>query len=522
LRSWVDTFEPLTEAPAEAQLAVAIAIVSAGVGWKAPIRWGTSSEPCTISTILEGGSAMGRKTTTMNGARSVVHEATGDIPTEHRGLFVDMVGHTSDVGLLELVAPKDQAEADRWEAGTPPGHVLNWDEMGSILGDPGISRKGGDWHGRTRTTILNLANGRHSGIKTGAKKVAAAPCAVAIVGTMTRIELEQRIDTGLLRDGFIGRFMLIPHNGRARLLSQPPPWTPSQVEAKNEIVQWVRNLSERRERFGDAFSLFTEAALAERHRWYVDTTKHLERAVDRDPTDATRAAAEAFARLQTTQVKLAVVAAVSDMPTSQLLTATPIVTLGHVQWAQSVIDTSFQEVVELANGGGRNDEDAYRDRVIAHLQNHGARKRRDILHDCTFKTLTAQKRWSIIRDMHAEGSLQITLERGNGRPAQLVDIPTETGAYGQLTAELRPYTADADTTAKNGRNLINTAISTAESPTANGSTTPLTPTYDLMTDKYIHREEEGNPPETPPNTEPTAETAISPEPFINTDDDIPF
>ena len=529
LRAWVDTFEPMTEAPAEAQLATGIAIVSAGVGWKAPIRWGTSSEPCTISSILEGGSAMGRKTTTMNGGRAIVHEATGDIPPEHRGLFAHMLGHTSDVGLLELVAPKDKEEAERWESTPPPGHVLNWDEMGGILGDPGVARKGGDWHGRTRTTMMSLANGRHGGIKTGAKKFPSARCAVAIVGTMTRVELEQRVDTGLLCDGFLGRFMLIPHNGRARLLSQPPAWTPAQVEAKQSIVQWVRMLSERREPFGDAFSLFTPAALEERKRWYIETTRRLDREADRDPTDATRAAVEAFARLQTTQVKLAVCAAVSDMPTSKLATGTPIVTLEHAQWAQSVIDTSFQEVVELARGGGQNPEDEYRGHVVAYLATRGKVPRKELLHNCTFKQISAHRRWSIIRDLHEDGTLAVELEQTSGRPRQVIAVTRDTDAYDRPP---EPETATNgrsptihETRNPNGHKPDPASVPTSESRDASESYTRIPPLTGVTTHTDIHRDDPENSPQidTPPSV--TSETPVSPpepDPYILPNDDIPF
>lgn len=533
IRSWVDTFEPLTEAPAEAQLAVIVAIISAGVGWKAPIKWGNSSEPCTISTILEGRSAMGRKTTTMNGGRAVVHEATSDIPDEHRGLFAHMLGHTSDVGLLELVAPKDDTTAQKWEDTPPPGHVLNWDEMGSILGDPGVTRKGGDWHGRTRTTMLTLANGRHSGIKTGAKKLPAARCAVSIVGTMTRVELEQRVDTGLLRDGFIGRFMLIPHNGRSRILSRPPAWTPAQVEQKNEIVKWVRMLSERREPFGDAYDLFTLDALAERDRWYEENTKRLDREYELEPSDVTKAAGEVFARLQTTQVKLAVVAAVSDMPTSQLLTGTPRVTLEHVRWSESVIETSFDEAVLLAAGGGRNEEDEYRDHATQWLFARGPTPRNEFTHRCTHKRLSATKRWQIAVSLADEGTLLITREKTSGRPRQIISVSPDYqppvspngrtfDPYGQSPQE-NGGTPNAD------RKPENTTVSPTESRTENGSTKPLPLLIPLTEDTHIHRE---TPPKQADTDTPTTESTErvkspqepDPDPYVlrSQDDDIPF
>lgn len=420
LRTWVDVLEPLTEAPAEAQLGVAIATISAAIGWKAPLTWGVSSEPCTINTILEAGSATGRKTTTANNARALIHTAVGDIPDDDCGLFAHMVSHTSDRGLLELISPKDDDIARLWEERPPPGNLIVWDEIGGLLGDPGQNRKSGDWQGRIRTTLMQIANGRHGGIKTGAGTRPAGRCAVSIVGTVTRMELEQRIDSGLLRDGFIGRFMLIPNNGRARLLSRPPAWTPQQVDGHKALTAWLRAVSERRTPFCDSiFDLYTPTARDMRDDWYENRTHELDALSGEEHG---RAMVEVFGRLQTTQVKLSALAAVSAMPTSQVDTETPKITEAHIEWANHIVEMSLREVASLADFG-HPVNDQYRQIVVDYLQNHdGQASRRDLIRGTAFGRIDAAKRWAIIEDMVGNGDVWVAKEQSDGRPRHVVTL----------------------------------------------------------------------------------------------------
>ena len=433
IRDWVQLHRDLSEAPEEAHLGTAIATLSAGVAWKAPLEWaGGSQEPCTVSVILEGMSATAKKTTTANIARRLVGSATHDMDEELKTIHVHMVSHTSGRGILELVAAKNEEQAREWDTGAPPGHLIVWDEFGSMLGDPGQQRKGGDWQGQIRTTLLQVTNGWHGGSKTGALKLPASRVAVSVLGTMTRVELEQRVDTGILQDGFLGRFMLLPQASEPRYLPRPPTMTSEQVRAREEIEDWLKALATRRMAFGDPFQLLTPAACDRRDQWYLGRRFELEDACAEDPTDQVAyAMLAAFGRLQATQMKLAMLQAVAELSPRELVTQTPEITPEHLDWAERIVDLSMQEMGDLARSGKPALADLYREKVAAYLKREGNERgevtRKQLMHNCTLGYLDAKSRWAICLDLETEGTLLIRYERrpGPGKPTTWISLVAE-------------------------------------------------------------------------------------------------
>ncbi len=416
LRTWVELYGPQSEAKEETHLGAAIALISAAVGWKAWIRWGENAEPCTVNVVLEGRSATARKTTVAGSAHSIAREAMKTVDEDNRGLRTRSIGHTSNRGLLEAVATKSAETAERWETEPPPGLLLVWDEFGAVLGEPG-EIKGASWLGQVRATLMQLAGGRHGGIQTGGDKLPPARCAVSILATMTRAELEQRVTAGLLRDGFMGRFILIPYSGRSRLLSEPPTWTPAMQRQRGELVQWVWALAQTRGELGDVFAHLTDGAREERQGWYQHWTSTLEGQNDDEGDETGRAALEAFGRLQTTALKVATIAAVAEWAPPTALWQIQI-DRQHVAWGQRLAELCLAEVMDLEQLGGPL-RDRYAERVKALLQRAGPMSKAELLDRCRMSQLTRLDRWNVIRELHPE-DVEISEEKSGGRPRLLV------------------------------------------------------------------------------------------------------
>lgn len=414
LHDWVRLYAPKSESPDEMHLAAAVALLSSAIGWRAWVSWGESQEPVTLNVILTGTSATARKTTTANTARRVAQLATDE---EDPAFTVRDIGHTSDAGLLELVAPRDKDQAREWENDPPPGLLLIWDEIGNVLGRPG-DVKGGDWLGRVRTVLMQLTGGRQSGTQTRSVKIEPARCAVSVLGTMTRAELEQRMTTGLITDGFIGRLVLIPYGDRPRYLPQPPSWTQGDIEARHRIVNHLRAVSERT--WGEVFSHFTPDATSLRNDWYTTTARRLDDAA-RGGDEHHLAVQAAFGRLQAVAVKLAAIHAISRHP---LHATTLIIDTEDVAWGQWFAEYTLREVDRLATQAELSEDDRYADIATSWLESQGGGPvtRKQLMDGTRTRRMKNGHRWNVIQRLHLENVLEIEVHRTGGRDRTTVRL----------------------------------------------------------------------------------------------------
>lgn len=262
---------------------------------------------------------------------------------------------------------------------------------------------------------MQMTNGRHAGVQTGATKLPAGRCAVSVLGTMTRVELEERVDVGLLRDGFLGRFALIPHNGRTKYMHRPPKWTPAMVEQRDHLVTWLRGVANSRDAFGDVFDLLTEDADATRAEWYDRRARELDRTAEDDPSEIAFAAVEAFSRLQTTALKVALVAAVAEQ-WPQPVTISP----EHILYGIEFAELCLEEIVDLAKSGGAAREDRYAQKVVEYLAHGDSVTRTRLLDDVKHKALSREQRWKVVEALDSEGQVEIETFTTTGRPRQEV------------------------------------------------------------------------------------------------------
>lgn len=422
LRRYVDLYEPMSEAPAEAHLATALAVLSAAVGWRAYIRWGESSEPCCLYVMLEGGSATAKKTTTARTGAGLVRHAMRGMASSEPPLTVRSISHTSRRGLLELVATADEAKAQEWEQRPPPGLLLDWDEFGAILGRPG-DVKGADYLGQIRATLMEFYGGRHGGIQTGELKFRPARCAVSVLGTMTRQELEQRVSTGLLRDGFMGRFVLIPHPGRQRYMAEPPVWTQVDSQARDRLADELRAVASSTYELGDVFRRQTKEAREFRAAWYGERMRELDQAA-REGGEIELALSDAMGRLQTTAAKVAAIMAVSERDPDEPLSEVRI-EWTHVEQGIAFAELALTEVADLAGQGAGMPTDRYARKVVEYLERRngaGPISRKQLMDTVRMDGMDAAGCWRVVERLHEEGRVSITVARTGGRPRQEVEI----------------------------------------------------------------------------------------------------
>lgn len=403
LRRYVDLHAPLSEAPEEAHFAAALALLSAAVGWKAWIQWGGSPEPLTLWVVLEGQSAAARKTTTSGTALSLARRAQTQRPGVDPCLVTHRVSHISDAGLIELIAPKDKEQGERWEAEPPPGTLLEWDEFGAVLGRPG-DIKGSDWIGRLQARLMEVYGGRHGGIKTRASQLPAGRCAVALIATMTRRELEQRVSSGLLETGFMGRFVLIPFHGRTRVISRPPAWGDQENAASEELAVWLARLADNPAPFGHVFDRLTTQAGGVWDDWYVTRSRELEARADLtgDPEDA--ALFSAFNRLQTTAMKVAGLMCLQEWDGVQPL-ATLRVEPRHINSGVGLAEHALEEVRSLLACDQTSPEGEWQRKVVEVLRKrngHGPIGIRELIGDVRARGVSYSRKKSLLLDLHPE------------------------------------------------------------------------------------------------------------------------
>lgn len=421
LHRYVDLYTPMSEPPPEAHYAAALALLSAAVGWRGHVRWNRSSEPLTVWVILEGQSAAARKTTSSGTAMSLARRVSRATTDGTPRLQARRVSHTSDRGLIEMVAPKDNDQRDQWEREHPPGTLVEWDEFGGVLGRPG-DIKGSDWLGRVQARLMELYGGRHGGIQTGQSKLPEGRCAVSLIGTMTRRELEQRVSTGLLETGFMGRFVLIPFAGRHQVLSRPPTWTQHHTSLENELAVWLTRLTMTTDDFGQAFDHLTKTAGDAWDTWYVTRSRELEHVADHTGDTEDAAIYSAFNRLQTTAMKVAAISAISEWEPGQPLTDIPIHP-HHVEHGISLAEYALDEVRSLLGHDQRGPEAEFQRKVIQLLDARngaGPISMRELLKRVRGRGLSYEKRKHAVWAMHPEEVFCDVLNRGANNESTVV------------------------------------------------------------------------------------------------------
>lgn len=359
IREVVDLLGPRSMVPDETIALSMLVMMSAVAGWNRYIKWGESPEPAILFAVIVGKSASGKKTTGMRSVQQLWEDAGVDI-----GLTAQ---HTSGRALVEaaiggidifMVKPKKvpegatpeeelQIESDNMDLETkqreklnnPPAIVLLWDEFGTML------NVSGRWQEDTRVQLLQMYNGKHSGIRTSGRDKVNVPggkTSMALLGTMTMDDLCRSLNMGQASDGLLGRILFSPPGEDKPPMPFPPGEDQTYLDARYEVVQKIAAFAQRvSTRAYSAYDGWTEDARSLYAEWYsaeYQRTKEL-------PLEAAL-----FARGQTIAVKMAaLLAAAEDTGWEQDASGITIIEAHHVGQAIAILEASFGVAMEAVS-----------------------------------------------------------------------------------------------------------------------------------------------------------------------------
>jgi hypothetical protein len=378
IRDVVDLVGPLTESPDSTLALGTLIMLSAVAGWGRVSKWGESEEPCILYACICGPSASGRKTTGLRTVESIFHEAI-----DPDDLQLESVGHASGRALLEIAIggvdifyvkvkePKgpqtievegeiipspewveyDDLLARRKEKlENPPSVVLIWDEMAKLLSVDG------DWQRDTRTELLRMYNGKHSGIRTSGKeglKVPGGKVQMAFLGTMVTADLERGLNSAQANDGLMGRILFSPDSRDEKPhLAFPPEPGIDYERRKMAIKTKLDRFRFRCETRVSVFDYWTPEARAARERWYHERK------------DSTGVALMLFDRVQATAAKIACLLSLAE--------DAEFIEEHHVVLAQQMADTSIQVSMAAVEAAVEAQRDRYLDSLVERIEKLGS------------------------------------------------------------------------------------------------------------------------------------------------------
>ena len=368
IRSYVDCYKGKVEVPSEAIAGTAYTLLSAIVGWKGEIRFADASEPLTLFTALIGRSASAHKTTSLKIAERIGVDANdrwrhhqGCIPEDPAALL-DVVsgGHMSQAGILDVLAPKDEAEQKLWDSQPPPAHLMIWDELADLLTT--------DWNtsflAATRQMLLRVYGGHQPGSNTRTNPTLASRCSMSILGTVTAATWEENLGSDAVASGMMGRILAIPYGAPEAFIPFPEPVDRAK---RDYLVDWLVALGNLPQSSFGQVTMTQEARDLWEH-WYLDKKNEIAKIEEKSPVMA-NAYASIFGRYQVTALKFAAILAVSEwepgagVPSLQL-------THNHLFTACAYIDRLLQYSVPVAYDA--LDEAQYRHmrRVKAYVSKH--------------------------------------------------------------------------------------------------------------------------------------------------------
>lgn len=311
IRSYVDCYQGKVEVPSEAIAGTAYTLLSAVVGWRGEIRFADASEPLTLFTALIGRSASAHKTTSLKIAEKIGIDANdkwrhhqGCVPEDPKRLLsVISGGHISQAGLLDVLAPKDEAEQKLWELSPPPAHLMVWDELADLLTHDSNS----SFLGATRQMLLRVYSGTQPGSRTRVNPSLPGRCAMSVLGTVTSTTWEESLGSDAVAGGMMGRILAIPYGAPECFIPFPEPVDKSK---RDYLVEWLVALGNLPQSSFGVVTMSPEA-MSLWEEWYLNKKNEIAKIEENSPVLA-QAYASIFGRYQVTALKFAAILAVSE------------------------------------------------------------------------------------------------------------------------------------------------------------------------------------------------------------------
>ena len=413
IRRFVDTYAPFVEAPREALAGMAYTVLSATVGWRAWLQWADSREPMTLFTTLVGESASAHKTTVLRigtgvarDANQLYREFAGCTDEDPDLIKIVSGGHTSQAGLLDKLAPRDAEEAARWDVDNPPGILVEWDELGDLV----VDRTGYSFLQETRQMLLRLYGGFQPGSQTRGNPVPASRCSVALIGTITSDEWQERLSAGAVTGGMMGRMFAIP-------TGEPPEWhpRPRQVprQQRNDLVDWLAQLGALPYPTWGAVELDREAA--EYWDGWYRSHKDAIRSLNREDPVLAKARGTIFNRYQAIATKFAGLQAISMCdPSDRKSAPSPIAGLAVIQRACSYTDMALEQTSRIAVEVLESPDERFARRVVEVLRaNSGVMPVGDLMKRVRIRGIDSSKFHRNLDLLERQGNVALDQETRN-------------------------------------------------------------------------------------------------------------
>jgi hypothetical protein len=413
IRDFVDTYAPYIEAPREALAGMAYTVLSATVGWRSWLQWADSKEPLTLFTVLRGESASAHKTTVLRigtglarDANQLYREFAGCTDEDPDLIKIVSGGHTSQAGLLDKLAPQDAEEATRWDTNNPPGILVEWDELGDLV----VDRTGYSFLQETRQMLLRLYGGFQPGSQTRGNPVPASRCSVALIGTITSDEWEERLSAGAVTGGMMGRLFAIP-TGEPPQWHPRPPRVPSQK--RNDLVDWLAQLGALPYPTWGPVD-FDDDAAEYWDAWYRNHKTEIRKLNREDPVLA-KARGTIFNRYQAIAMKFGGLQAISMCnPADRYKAPSPVLTGPIIEAACAYTDMALEQTSRIAVEVMESPDERFTRRVTETLrQSGGAMAVSDLQRRVRIRGIDASKVHTYLNLMERNGDVKLDQETRN-------------------------------------------------------------------------------------------------------------
>jgi hypothetical protein len=428
IRDIVDLLGPGSESPDSTLALSTLVMLSAAVGWQRRITWIGSEEPCIIFAVICGPSAKGKKTTGMRSIEALFRKA--EIPVK-----IESTGHVSGRALVETAMGgadifyvkepvvdsgdpdermQQQADLDRWEnnrqekLNNPPKVVLVWDEFASMLD---VSAH---WQRDTRTQLLMMYNGKHSGIRTSGKGGITVPggkTSMSLIGTMTDDDLRRCLDASQSADGLMGRILFSPPGSAKPALPRPPESDPAYEAREAAVVEKLR-----------AFYAFANFEVASCYDgWTGGATRRWDEWYFEKYTNTTEIENLLFSRGQATAVKIACLLAMAED------TEFGQVQESHINQAIEILESSMISSMDAVTAHAESQRDRYTDALFSRIERDGPAPLSRIVRD--WGMLNAKEAGDRmperqVRIQWIEGDPRLTIVKGESGKGHRVELAT--------------------------------------------------------------------------------------------------
>lgn len=204
IKDYVETFEPVTEAPRQYHVGVALILLSIAIGRQAYIEV-AGRMYLNLYLLILGPSTQTRKSTAMRLGEITLSRAAKLHPSLFDKSWSLPSGTLSSEAMVSRLDEQDRA-------------LLKLDEFGRLLS--GAANKA--YMVDSKELITEVYGCWNPGRLTRGEVIEAGPCYLSILAATTRSRFEEEITAEDVSSGFLGRFLIVYAHGTDKVLPFPP------------------------------------------------------------------------------------------------------------------------------------------------------------------------------------------------------------------------------------------------------------------------------------------------------------